>query len=74
MSGRVFGEIPGHLEGSRFGTRAELSEASTTRIWVMRPFIPATAALAIGTSLSLIGAEYLRYRREYHGAEPCLNR
>ena len=51
-----------------------MPEASTTRIWVMRPFIPATAALAIGTSLSLIGAEYLRYRREYHGAEPCSNR
>ena len=51
-----------------------MPEASTRRIGVMRPFIPATAALAIGTSLSLIGAEYLRYRREYHGAEPCSNR
>jgi putative restriction endonuclease len=31
MSGRVFGEIPGYPEGSRFGTRAELSEAGLHR-------------------------------------------
>jgi putative restriction endonuclease len=31
MSGRVFGELPGYPEGSRFGTRAELSEAGLYR-------------------------------------------
>jgi putative restriction endonuclease len=31
VAGRVFGEIPGYPEGSRFGTRAELSEAGLHR-------------------------------------------
>ncbi len=31
MAGRVFGEVPGYPEGSRFGTRAELSEARLHR-------------------------------------------
>ena len=31
MAGRIFGHVPGYPEGSRFGTRAELSEAGVHR-------------------------------------------
>jgi hypothetical protein len=31
MAGRVFEEVPGYPEGSRFGTRVELSEARLHR-------------------------------------------